>query len=482
MSDPPRAQDYRYASTLPTLGGNSTVISALLQLVDEPVVILDLDGRIAGLNHGVEQLLGRPPSEMLGEKITNLLPEEARTAFLEHLHGLVSGIPHGAFEATLRARSGDWRTVQALLNYMPGSAEIPGSILCRLLANDQPGTLGDISSSQLRHLWVLLDSVPVSFSYLDTSRRFLYVNNEGRRYIPEHSVNVIGMHISDVFGPEMYERLKPQIDQVLSGQESTSEVSLTRRDGTRRHFFRHLYPDKTIEGVVKGYFSVLVDISEAKITQESQLRREHLLRSTLVREINHRVKNSLQGLIGIMRMYEARRPQATPLMDQFVSQLMAVAVAFGLASKHGDARILLCEMVHDIAKSVEQVSRRRVEVQLLPGVASAPVALSEQHSANISLVVNELIFNAIKHSAQMHDQGTVHVQVDRHGDSALLKVINPAGLLPEGFSFAEGTGLGTGLNLVKVLVPPDSCSLKISQEAEGVVAELRLHSPVLACQ
>lgn len=466
--------------TLPTLNGNSHVISELLRLVDEPVVILELNGRITGLSHGVEQLLGYQPSDILGTLSSDLLREDSQSDFLECIRSLASGEPPREFATTLKTQAGDWRTVHVLLSHMPGSMGIPGSILCRLLANGEPGPLGDVSSNQLRHLWALLDSVPVGFSYLDTSRRLLFVNKEGLKNIPEHLSNVIGMHIRDVFGPEFYETIKPEIDQVLNGEESTSELAVTRRDGTHHHFFRHLYPNKSADGVVKGYFSAMVDISEAKITQESQLRREHLLRSTLVREINHRVKNSLQGLIGIMRMHESRQPYPTPLLEQCVSQLMAVAVSFGLASKHGDARILLCEMVGDIAKSVEQVSQRRIEVQLLPGVTNAPIALSEQHSANISLVINELIFNAIKHSAEPPDQGAVFVQVDRTIDSAFLRVINVSGSLPEGFSLADGTGLGTGLNLVKVLVPPDSCALSIKQELCGVVAELRLHMPVLA--
>jgi two-component sensor histidine kinase len=277
----------------------------------------------------------------------------------------------------------------------------------------------------------------------------------------------------------MYEILKPQIDLVLSGQESTSEMSLTRRDGTVHHFFRHLYPHRSVDGVVKGYFSALIDISEAKVTQESQLRQEHLLRSTLVREINHRVKNSLQGLIGIMRMHEARQLHPTPLIDQCVSQLMAVAVAFGLASKHGEARILLCDLVRDVAQSVEQVSGRRILIEILPGVDDQPVPLAEQHGVNVSLVINELIFNAIKHSRDTSDVSGVRVQVDRIDDIAILRVVNATGRLPEHFSFSAGVGLGTGLSLVKVLVPPDSCELSITQETEGVVARLQLKAPVL---
>jgi two-component sensor histidine kinase len=121
-----------------------------------------------------------------------------------------------------------------------------------------------------------------------------------------------------------------------------------------------------------------------------------------------------------------------------------------------------------------------VAVEVMPAVQLQPIALTEQHSVNISLVINELIFNAVKHSFDKAGQRDVKVLVDRLDNSAILRVINVAGTLPEGFCFSAGTGLGTGLGLVRVLVPPEAGELTITQEAEGVVAELRLQPPIIA--
>ncbi len=465
---------------VPALDVGAEFASALLQLVDDAVLVLDPDGTIRGSSRGIESLLDRQADDLLGTRSSELLPEQDRAAFLQRLRDLGCGKAPEAFDTTLWTQSGDLRAVQALLTRVEGSSGRLSLILCTLQLIDRPYFLSDFSPEQMLHLWTLLDTVPIGITYVDTSRRVRYVNKEGLRNVSDGRSSVIGMHMRDVFGAELYQSLAPQIDLVLAGEESTSEVTLTRSDGTCHHFFRHLYPHKTADNVVLGYFSILVDISESKGIQEAQLQHEHLLRSTLIREINHRVKNSLQGLIGIMRMYEARQSQPTPLMDQCVSQLMAVAISFGLASRHKDARILLCEMVRDIAASVEQVSQCKVDVQLFPGVANAPVSLSEQHSANVSLVVNELVFNAVKHSASPSGQDAICVQVDRHDGCAFLRVINGTGVLPGGFSYSEGIGLGTGLNLVKVLIPPGAGALSISQEAAGVVAELRLKYPVLA--
>jgi two-component sensor histidine kinase len=292
-------------------------------------------------------------------------------------------------------------------------------------------------------------------------------------------VAVVGRHARDVLGEVVYQQLLAAIDSVMSGGESFAEVSVSGKDGAPRHYFQHLLPRRGEDGRIQGCFSASVDITHAKVSQEGQLRREHLLRSTLIREINHRIKNSLQGVVGMMRLHAGERMPVKDVIDQCVAQLMAIAVAFGLASRHGEARILLCDMVSEIASNVEQISQRRIQVQLSPAAVRSPVALSERHGANISLVINELVFNAIKHSANADGHRGVRISVDRDENSAVLIVTNEAGQLPEGFSLESGEGLGTGLSLIQVLLPPESCELTISATAKGVCARLKLTPPVL---
>ena len=56
---------------------------------------------------------------------------------------------------------------------------------------------------------------------------------------------------------------------------------------------------------------------------------------------------------------------------------------------------------------------------------------------------------------------------------------NTQGTLPSGFDFEQGTQVGTGLELVKLLLPPESSSFPIRGQGHGVLAELRLDPPVV---
>lgn len=61
-----------------------------------------------------------------------------------------------------------------------------------------------------------------------------------------------------------------------------------------------------------------------------------------------------------------------------------------------------------------------------------------------------------------------------------MRVLNAGALLPEGFDFASGAGLGTGLQLVKSLLTQAGTAVEISSGPEGVAATLLLRPPAIA--
>jgi PAS domain S-box-containing protein len=459
---------------------NVDSVVTLLALVDDAVVIADLDGNIAGCSHGAEELLGYPTAELLGRDCADIYAEDEREAHRERCRDVVLGTGPASFDVTLRTRSGTLHAARAEVALMFDVHGAPASLFINIRSGGETGVRPNVGFSELREFRALMDSSPVGIWHLDTNRRFAYANKPSLAMAGYDHSDVTGRHVRDVLGEALHQQLLPALDLALAGTDSVVEQSVLGADGSTRHYFMHLLPQRAADGHIEGCFVAVLDVTQAKLSQENQLRREQLLRATLIRETNHRIKNSLQGLLGMLRLQAARRVPAQDVIDQSVAQLMAVTVAFGLASRHGEAQILLCDMVTDIASNVEQLSQRRIQVQLSPAAVREPVALSERYGTNMSLVINELMFNAIKHSTNAEGPRGVRVMVDRGTDSAVLRVINEGGQLPPGFSLASNTGLGTGLSLIKVLVPPESSRLSIEEGPEGVCAELMLRPPVLS--
>lgn len=467
-------------TTLPASTG-ADAVSALLGFVDSAVVLADRTGAITGWSRGAESLLGHNTAAVTGRHCADLYAIDEREAHRARCHSVLASNRATEFEATVFRASGELLAVHVELRPLRGADGQPEALLCHLrAATSHYSANPDAKPHQLQAMLKLVDRAPIAFTLLDANRRFVYANQAALKLLPTPSKDVIGRHLRDVLGEEKYNAVLTQVDDALMGNSSTSELEAVDADGQKIHLYRYVYPDFAPDGSVAGYFSALLDFTRTKVSQERQIRQEHALRATLVREINHRIKNSLQGIIGMMRFHTSQHTPAPMIIEQCVAQLMAVGVAFGLASRHGEAQVLLCDMVLEIAHNVEQVSQRRIQVDLSSAAVRRPVALSERHGANISLVVNELIFNALKHSATLAGSRSITVRVDRNDTLATVSVTNESGVLPPGFSLQTGQGLGTGLTLIKALIPSDSCELRIFQEDRGVTALLTLKSPVLS--
>ncbi len=81
-------------------------------------------------------------------------------------------------------------------------------------------------------------------------------------------------------------------------------------------------------------------------------------RDTLVREVHHRIKNNLQGVIGLLWQQRIAHPELRPIMEQTIAQVHTVAMVFGLQSERARADVVLGDMLQAIVRSSNEVVTR----------------------------------------------------------------------------------------------------------------------------
>ncbi len=328
----------------------------------------------------------------------------------------------------------------------------------------------------------LLDDFPVCLFQVDRARRVLYMNKAARDWYRLDRHEVPGRHLQDIMGAQTYGGLMPHLDRVLTGVGVTAELPIGKPDQSTRWSSCRLVPQIDAEGTVRGFVMTLLDISEQKQAEQRQQQFERQLRATLMREVHHRMKNSLQGIIGLMRMQSSRYAGGPEYTDAAVAQLTAISVAFGLAGRHTMSKILLCDLVQENVRNVAECLHNPIQLQFSAAAERQPVALDETCGANISLIINELLFNAVKHGRRGERQAVVSVMVDRDSSSATVTIANDPGTLPEPFSIEEKIGLGTGLCLAKTLLPAEAGKLSLQSTGTGVIARLHLTAPAICLE
>lgn len=221
---------------------------------------------------------------------------------------------------------------------------------------------------------------------------------------------------------------------------------------------------------------VLRDLTIHKQREEQRLAAAEAYRITLIREVHHRIKNTLQGVAGLLRQRMQSHPVAREPLEDAVSQLLSVAVAIGLESMDRPQEVHLCSLLQALTKSVEELFGGRVAL-VCPPAADDQLIISAKESVPIALILNELIINAVKHSVP----GTaVSMSLNRAGNGdASVVVTNRAKLGSLGVDWVQGQGLGIGLNLIRSLMPPRGAALQLVQEEGVVTARLHLEPPVL---
>ena len=228
------------------------------------------------------------------------------------------------------------------------------------------------------------------------------------------------------------------------------------------------------EKVMMGIFR---DTTARKHAEEERLEHARAHRDTLVREVHHRIKNNLQGVVGLLRQHATRHPELRGPLESAIGQVNSVSVVHGLYGRSSGDHIVLCEMTEAICQSTGGLLGKKIDPHLTVNVDS-PVRISNDEAVPLALILNELIFNAVKHQVTDSEPVQVHVQDEPNG--ARVRIITPGTNLPQGFDFSSESGLGTGLKLVKSLLPPNGCQLHMDNEDMNVITELLLSIPVIA--
>jgi two-component sensor histidine kinase len=162
----------------------------------------------------------------------------------------------------------------------------------------------------------------------------------------------------------------------------------------------------------------------------------------LLREITHRVKNSLAIVASMLKLQstDVDDPALTRHLEEAAYRISAVAKAHERIHQGNDTDSL------DLGIYIEQICR-----DLNEAVSHCNIAVEAEHGIDImtdraipiALIANELITNAVKYAYQGQPSGNIRVRLARgDGDMIELSIRDEGAGLPADFDPRSATGLG----------------------------------------
>ena len=131
---------------------------------------------------------------------------------------------------------------------------------------------------------------------------------------------------AELYYPEDVLRLQDAVKAAVSdGTPYDMEVHAIRKDGQTRVCLAHGYAERRDDKSVTYLFGSLRDVTENVQREAQRLLDEAAHRDALVRDVHHRIKNSLQGVTGILRGLAQRQLALAPALDDVISQVGSVA-------------------------------------------------------------------------------------------------------------------------------------------------------------
>lgn len=128
-------------------------------------------------------------------------------------------------------------------------------------------------------LRLITDSLPVRIGYIDSARRYQFVNRaQAERYdLPPGAI--VGQSPRMLIKREPDPSVSARVDDALTGQAQRFEFDDAQDDGAVRRIDCQLIPHLGAEGQVLGLFTTGVDITERAETERALLRQTATLRS-----------------------------------------------------------------------------------------------------------------------------------------------------------------------------------------------------------
>jgi PAS domain S-box-containing protein len=436
-------------------------LASIVESSDDAIISKDLNGIIQTWNAAAQRLFGFRADEAVGQPVTMLIPPDRQDEEPQILSRIRSGERIHHYETVRRRKDG--RLVNISLTVSPvrdrhgrivGASKIARDISERMEAERK------LRASE-QHFQALLEAIPAAIYTTDAAGTITYFN--------QAAVELAGRTPTlgsdewcvtwKLYWPDGTPLPHDQCPMAIALKEGRpvrgAEAIAERPDGSRIPFIPFPTPLRDAAGNVIGAINMLVDISERRQAETQQ--------RLLLNELNHRTKNNMQMLQSLLftAARKARNDEARKVLDEASGRIAAMAAAQRVLYGTSDAtRFAANEFLESVAETVRQTLPASVTLKCEPanGVLSTDVAMP------LSLILNELITNAVKHGAQTQSDDFIRVGLTQQ-DGRFELFVEDGG---DGFDLATVRQTSSGLQLVLGLARQIQAAVEVTRNPSRV--------------
>ena len=198
-----------------------------------------------------------------------------------------------------------------------------------------------------------------------------------------------------------------------------------------------VFPFALIAGYVSNlslkYRSRMEELAQKneKLEQEISMRKDMEL---LFSEVNHRIKNNLAIITGILELesMKSTTSETTEILENVKNRIYSVAAVHEqLYKQDTSGKIPLKVFLEKLFKHIELSSEQNNHIKISSKIDS--LSVDTKLAIHLALIINELVTNAVKYAFPDQQEGHVQVWLSSRNNRLELVVKDDGVGLPEGF-------------------------------------------------
>lgn len=288
------------------------------------------------------------------------------------------------------------------------------------------------------------DSVPIvsdmlmeMFILTDHHHKLIYANPVGIKFLVE-------MNQTNQIYKEKITKLLPFLQEIYEGNDEDVYV-FERTIGKKSLIIKKIKLRHTKNKM--NTLLIIQDLTELKMKEK-----ELSVKSIMIEEIHHRVKNNLQTIASLLRlqMHQGHLGDSYEHFEVALNRVFSISAVYELILSKDGSNSELVNIIELTRKVCSKLVINSIykKIDLIIETNNNIIFTSQRKAVSISLIINELIQNILKHAFEKEKEGKINIEFVVENDTIHIHVTD------------NGVGIkilkpSLGLKIVRNLVESD---------------------------
>ena len=274
----------------------------------------------------------------------------------------------------------------------------------------------------------ILNNLPLDFVVFNQKLEYLYVNPmaianpEVREFmIGKTDYDYCAQYGKDISIAHQRSEMFQRVMELKLTEEYTQKVD--SKDGQTKFILRKMFPFLNANENLEYMLGVGVDITE-KTEQSLKIEAALVEKEALLGEVNHRVKNNLSLINGLIEMQMSKFGDTYGIKNEFQEIQNRISVMSLIHEKlyksnnfaNIDLRDYLVDLITYLAKFFDKNQKCKIEFDM------EDVFTTTKLTVPIGLIINELVTNSFKHAFLGNENPKISIKLTAKDDVIELSV------------------------------------------------------------